>query len=323
MHNLWNAFNDLVNRANARPGNARMEANRIHKVLIYDSEIDRVAQLTVEYPDIETGGSLFGYWTHSGSPVVSYVAGPGQSSQHNVYSFYQDERYLHDLGTELYDQHGLQHVGEWHSHHRLGLNQPSSGDVDTVRSGMAGRNWLRFLLLIATIEESPRLEVLQNFFLFSDGEHVPEPLRILLLPGSSPFARPVPDSREEPRRHGRVPWREGPSTPGRRQQAEEVFRGAWFVSTEGKAKLVRVLEQFESAGIESRISPAPDGHTVKLVLPRGTLILDRHFPERAPQWLDPPPASEGEEDWSTSTDIVQWYKRAMRDPDRSNEQERR
>ena len=104
-----------------------------HKALIYQNEAKRIAQLTLQYPSIETGGSLFGYWTHSKSPIVSLASGPGRGSRHNHTSFYQNETYLHDMGTELYDQHGMQHIGEWHSHHRLGLNQPSEGDVNTIR----------------------------------------------------------------------------------------------------------------------------------------------------------------------------------------------
>ena len=78
------------------------------KLLIYGSEAERLAQLTAQYPDIETGGDLFGYWTHSGSPVVSFAIGPGRSSRHHFTSFYQDETYLREVGTELYDQHGRQ-----------------------------------------------------------------------------------------------------------------------------------------------------------------------------------------------------------------------
>src|SRR6185295_3006833 len=82
-----------------------------HKVLVYSAEADRIARYTLEYPDIETGGDLFGYWTHSGSPIVAYAIGPGRGSRHHVTSFYQDESYLHRVGTSLYDAHALQHIG--------------------------------------------------------------------------------------------------------------------------------------------------------------------------------------------------------------------
>ena len=93
-------------------------------VLIYREEAHRIAILTLQYPNIETGGSLFGYWTHSGSPIISFAGGPGHGSRHDKWSFCQNETYRLNLGTELYDKHGLQHVGEWNSHH-----QPHSRDA--------------------------------------------------------------------------------------------------------------------------------------------------------------------------------------------------
>jgi hypothetical protein len=284
-----------------------MHIGEPQKVLIYRAEADRLGQLTFQYSDIETGGDLFGYWTHSGSPVVSYVVGPGQRSRHHRTSFYQDEGYLHDIGTDLYDQHGLQHVGEWHSHHRLGLNEPSQGDMDTVRSGMRQRGWSRFLLVITTITGEEAGSVLQNYFLFMGQASPPEPLRILCLRGTSPFRRPELDDREEKRRRGgEVSWRPGPSTPGVRRLADEVFKGAWFATTDGKALLVRAAKLFASAGISCRMVPAEDGQSVKLVLPDAALLLGSRFPTEPPQWVGSRQPSH-REPWSPSTELVDWY----------------
>jgi len=57
------AFDGSPRRGDGRPSD--------RKVLIYATEADRVASLTLEHPDIETGGDLFGYWTHTGSPIVA------------------------------------------------------------------------------------------------------------------------------------------------------------------------------------------------------------------------------------------------------------
>lgn len=276
------------------------------KVLIYTDEADRVAQLTMQYPRIETGGDLFGYWTHSGSPVISFVIGPGRRSRHNLTSFYQDEEYLHAAGIDLYDRHGLQHIGEWHSHHRLALNEPSEGDIGTVRSGMTQKDWRRFVLLITTIN-SGAAPVFQNYFLFTDNDGVPAPLRILPLPGASPFRTSGHDSREEDSdRSGHVSWRAGPFTPGTLQRPEDVFQGAWFTSAEGKSMLVRAARQFGRAGISCRMIPTPDGRSLKLVLPDATIVLGAQFPHEPPQWLGEqhPRASDP---WSPSADLLDWY----------------
>ena len=191
--------------------------HRVKKALIYGDEAMRIARFVQEYPDIETGGDLFGYWTNSGAPVVSYVIGPGRGSAHRPASFYQNADWLHDVGVDLYDRHGLQHIGAWHSHHRLGLNQPSGGDIRTVVRAMAAKNWSTFVLMIATLDARPGSPVVQNYYLVNpDGDY--KPLRLLLLDYRSPFRQGQDDPREESVQDpaANVRWRAGPSIrPGR------------------------------------------------------------------------------------------------------------
>lgn len=118
------------------------------KAVIYQSELDYISRCILDYPDIETGGQLFGFWTSTGSPVVLYVIGPGRNAQHNPTSFIQDYNYLQFIGNELYKRYGLQHIGEWHSHHQLGLAHPSGGDVNTMQFGVGKPGFPRLLLCI-------------------------------------------------------------------------------------------------------------------------------------------------------------------------------
>jgi hypothetical protein len=293
------AFDGSPRRGDGRPSD--------RKVLIYATEADRVASLTLEHPDIETGGDLFGYWTHTGSPIVACAIGPGRDCRHNVTSFYQDEAYLHAAGTALYDAHGLQHVGAWHSHHRLGLNRPSGGDIQTVRSGMSRQGWERFLLLITTIEDNRAGRIRQNYFLFA-GEAAPEPLRVQVLPGASPFCRADHDPREEtPRRLARASWSPGPYTPSLRQAADDVFKGAWFTSDRGKELLLQTTRQLAAGGVSCRMFPGRDG-SLKLVLPDGALLLGPDFPHEPPRWLE----GGGPEchTWEPTFNLAQWYLQA-------------
>ena len=46
------------------------------KAIIYQSELDFISRCILDYPDIETGGQIFGYWTSTGVPVVMEVIGP-------------------------------------------------------------------------------------------------------------------------------------------------------------------------------------------------------------------------------------------------------
>lgn len=119
-----------------------------HKAIIYQSELDYMSRCILDYPTIETGGEIFGYWTATGVPVALYVIGPGRDAQHHRTSFVQDQQYLHMIGNELYRQFRLQHIGEWHSHHQLGLAHPSGGDVNTMQYGVGKTGFPRLLLCI-------------------------------------------------------------------------------------------------------------------------------------------------------------------------------
>lgn len=171
--------------------------HRANRISIYNEEAERISRFVMAYPNLETGGDLFGFWTNSGAPVVSYVIGPGRYSRHCYASFYQDAEWLQGSGTGLYDSHGLQHIGEWHSHHQLGLNQPSAGDIHTVVRGMAAKNWSKFVLMIATRDARPGSPVVQSYYLVTPiGDY--KPLRPRVLPGGSPFRTGAHDPREEP-----------------------------------------------------------------------------------------------------------------------------
>lgn len=122
--------------------------NPASKAIIYRSEIDYISRCILDYPNIETGGQLFGYWTALGVPVVMYVIGPGRNAQHNPTSFIQDQSYLQEVGKELHRIFRLQHIGEWHSHHQLDLAQPSGGDVNTMQYGVGKPGFPRLLLCI-------------------------------------------------------------------------------------------------------------------------------------------------------------------------------
>lgn len=85
---------------------------------IYASEVAFIAKCINDYPNIETGGQLFGAWTASGAPRVIYAIGPGRNANHEGAFFNQDVDYLELIGEKL-KEFGLQHIGEWHSHHKL------------------------------------------------------------------------------------------------------------------------------------------------------------------------------------------------------------
>jgi len=123
------------------------------KAIIYQNELDYISKCVLDYPNIETGGDLFGFWTYSGFPVIQYVIGPGKNSNHQVAFFNQDLEYLKEVGDALRGTHGLQHIGEWHSHHRLGLAEPSGHDITTVTNAIDNYDLGKFFLVITNVRE--------------------------------------------------------------------------------------------------------------------------------------------------------------------------
>lgn len=119
-----------------------------NKAFIYNSELEFLGKCILDSPNIETGGQLFGYWTASGSPVVVYAIGPGPRANHQIAFFNQDVQYLERIGHILVSQFGLMHIGEWHSHHTLGLDRPSSHDANTMQKSIDRLHLNRFLLCI-------------------------------------------------------------------------------------------------------------------------------------------------------------------------------
>ena len=120
--------------------------------IVYRGELDYVSRCILDYPDIETGGELFGFWTASGVPVVLYAIGPGPRANHEVAFFNQDLSYLKRVGNRLISAYGLQHIGEWHSHHSLGLAKPSGHDDQTMVHSIEANGLGRFLLCIGSCE---------------------------------------------------------------------------------------------------------------------------------------------------------------------------
>ena len=122
-------------------------------VVIYESDYKQLCTWVLKKTDIETGGDLFGLWADKHTAVIQFVVGPGQNCRRSSVSFYQDINYLEKIGEHMTIREGVCHIGEWHSHHQLGLARPSGGDENTVWNNMPTYNLKRFVIFIANLEQ--------------------------------------------------------------------------------------------------------------------------------------------------------------------------
>ena len=158
------------------------------KVFMYESELKFLKWLVMQKPYIETGGDLFGLWQDKDTAVVQFILGPGQNCSRTTTSFHQDVEYLANGGQYLTTHEGLCNIGEWHSHHSIGLRGPSGGDKDTVWKNLRSVSGGQFLLFIANIQESNRGRLVEvRCFLFNSKSRRMSRGELIPLPSCNPL----------------------------------------------------------------------------------------------------------------------------------------
>ena len=139
------------------------------RAIISRTEMDYISRCILDYPDRETGGQLWGFVREDGTPVVCLASGPGPEARHNQTSFFQDADNFHSIDDVASGKYSLEHIGEWHSHHRLGLRQPSSGDDATMSGALAKTGREQMLVCIGNINDDYSTSL--NVFLFTAEGH--------------------------------------------------------------------------------------------------------------------------------------------------------
>ena len=103
---------------------------------IYESELQTIGQDSASW-NSETGGDLFGIW--GDIPIVYLATKSGPNAVRDQTRFRLDVDYLIKLSIQLEKDWGLRYFGDWHSHHRLGLQAPSAGDKARIQK-LADKN---------------------------------------------------------------------------------------------------------------------------------------------------------------------------------------
>ncbi len=157
---------------------------------IFESELLGLVRETDAHRSIETGGSLYGLWTDGGNATVFLATGPGPLAKRHVAHFEQDVDAHAALERLLVDQHGVQAVGLWHSHHGLGLPELSRGDLErTMRFARRSdrRRFCDVLTYLGPDGADATGPVVVKPYLYSDAAHGVRPdTEVVVLPGTSP-----------------------------------------------------------------------------------------------------------------------------------------
>ena len=163
---------------------------------MFEEDIQKMGKWVLKHPHNETGGDLFGLWTTGAGPglepVIHVVLGPGDGCRRTSVSFFQSIPYLKKVGYLLTQKYMLGHIGEWHSHHQLGLFQPSGGDSSTVTNNYP-RGAYGFILIIVNIVHGG---VKISPYLYSEGSSRYKVGRVEPIAGESPFRAKPLDVRE-------------------------------------------------------------------------------------------------------------------------------
>jgi hypothetical protein len=261
------------------------------KALIYQGELEVMARFVRDYPDIETGGDLFGFWTHSRSPVVEYVLGPGQGASHEGAEFHQAAAFLRSCGAMLRDLHGLQHVGTWHSHHRLGLTEPSNGDSTTMQKAVDNNQFSGWMLTICNFRDGGDLVDMRSYMYRPGQEGTHSQLTWVLLPGASPVRAAMKSVAEFPSIEPTTPdclYEAIPSTTFTAMSTPQTttinptFPPTSFLATpEGRAELFHLYQELSGTEQTVEILQREDGR-VGLTFRREGYAFEIVFPHSYP-----------------------------------------
>jgi hypothetical protein len=130
---------------------------------IFKEDLEYISRCILDYPDTETGGDFFGFWNNLGFPVIQYVTGQGIKSNQQVAFFQQDVDYLLKVSNAAYQSFGMQHIGSWHSHHKLRLARPSGHDSQTMANAINKNGLNQFFMILGNIQYD---STIVNGFLF-------------------------------------------------------------------------------------------------------------------------------------------------------------
>ena len=122
-------------------------------IYAWESELEFMAYLTHHWGCIETGGEVYGYFSHAARPVVVFITPPGPKAIHNFAHFRQDTDYLIKYNRSLREKFGIYYIGSIHSHHILSKKDLSEGDIESAHKIAIKNGYRHTCQFLATFEK--------------------------------------------------------------------------------------------------------------------------------------------------------------------------
>jgi hypothetical protein len=151
--NLWFSENSKTFSKACNPG-IEQQGFQPH-IVIWESEIRYMAGIAARWGPVETGGEVYGLLSHAGRPEAMIASGPGPESIHEVAQFRQDITFFQKVNVFLRNHFGLLYMGNFHSHHILGIKGPTRRDVRSTNSIAQRNGFGRLVQFILTFEKKP------------------------------------------------------------------------------------------------------------------------------------------------------------------------
>ncbi|WP_433463643.1 hypothetical protein [Spirillospora sp. CA-128828] len=172
-------------------------------VRVFESELDLITHETLGHQELETGGNLFGLFSHGGGPTVFLATRPAGDVHKTATSMSLDPEVTRPLEELAWGRFGVQFIGMWHSHHWIGLMEPSSGDRERTRRYAERHHRPQYTEILAnfvgTRGDRKSTAVQLTPFWYLDARQLTRAETVIqVLPGMSPLRRALGDVKVEP-----------------------------------------------------------------------------------------------------------------------------
>ncbi|HBG25754.1 MAG: hypothetical protein A2Y10_20245 [Planctomycetes bacterium GWF2_41_51] len=116
-------------------------------ISFYRQDLQFIAAKTNTFNDYEHGFSLFGFSTYGGNMVCMLAVSGAPNAIRSSVHFQDDPEFIMKVSRYLFDNYGIQYIGNAHSHHDLNILHPSGDDRLQIHN-VAVKNHIKSLAQI-------------------------------------------------------------------------------------------------------------------------------------------------------------------------------